>query len=151
MTPHYTLFIKNENGVLNQIGSEKRFAFGVTSTPILKSDEIGTLKQLDLVTEAVQQAILEAGIESLEDVKCVEVKAPWGVGGTLSKAASALGAAVALQEVSREDIKAESLNRDHSLYSNKTSVSAGQEQVAVKVIVMGNSTTSESDLYIGAG
>ncbi|WP_413375684.1 ring-opening amidohydrolase [Alkalihalobacillus sp. 1P02AB] len=151
MTPHYTLFIKKEKGESNQTGAEKRFAFGVASTPVLKKDEIGTLTQLDLVTEAVQKAMLEAGIESLDDVKCVEVKAPWGVGGTLSKAASALGAAVALQEVSREDIREDSLNQDHSLYSNKTSVSAGQEQVAARVIVMGNSKASESDLYIGAG
>ncbi|MFC0469183.1 ring-opening amidohydrolase [Halalkalibacter kiskunsagensis] len=151
MTPHYTLFIKSEDGETEGTTSEKRFAFGVASTSILQKDEIGTLAQVDLVTEAVNQAMADAGIESLDDVKCIEVKCPWGVGGSLAKAASALGAAVALQEVDREDITEDSLNKDHSLYSNKTSVSAGQEQVAARVIVMGNSSQSTSDCYIGAG
>lgn len=150
MTPHYTLFIKGD-GQVEQGSNEKRFAFGVASTPILKQEEIGTLKQVDLVTEAVENAMRAAKIESIADVKCVEVKCPWGDGGSLSKASSALGAAVALKEVAREKISQESINLDHSLFSLKTSVSAGQEQVSARVIVMGNSRFSSSDLYIGAG
>ncbi|GAE29825.1 ring-opening amidohydrolase [Halalkalibacter hemicellulosilyticus] len=150
MTPHYTLFIQEEGDKVHQF-NEKRFAFGVASTPVLDENEIGTLKQVDYVTEAVKQAMEQADIKSIDDVKCVEVKCPWGVGGSLSKAASALGSAVALEEVERESISQESLNRDHSLYSVKTSVSAGQEQVSARVIVMGNSTASSSDLYIGSG
>ncbi|OLO28142.1 amidohydrolase [Alkalihalophilus pseudofirmus] len=149
MTPHYTLFIEKEDEKPST--GDKRFAFGVADTRVLEKDEIGTLKQLDLVTEAVEKAMKAAGIESIEDVKCVEVKCPWGVGGSRAKAASALGSAVALKEIDREGITEASINEDHSLYSLKTSVSAGQEQVAARIIVMGNSSSSTSDLYIGAG
>ncbi|KYG30569.1 ring-opening amidohydrolase [Alkalihalobacillus trypoxylicola] len=151
MSPHYTLFISDEDQVgVDKNENEKRFAFGVSSTPRLNPEQIGTVAQIDLVSEAVKKAISEAEIE-LEDVKCVEIKCPWGEGGARSKAASALGAAVALNEVNREEISEESINTDHSLYSVKTSVSAGQEQVAVRVIVMGNSSKSTSSCYIGAG
>lgn len=151
MTPHFTLFIEGEEGSPPAPAVEKRFAFGVASTRKLKEEEIGTLAQVDLVSEAVKEAIGKAGIDSIEDVKCVEVKCPWGDGGSLSKASSALGSAVALQEIRREDVSEKSFNRDHTLYSQKTSVSAGQEQVAARVIVMGNSARSTSDLVIGAG
>ncbi|WP_062048348.1 ring-opening amidohydrolase [Bacillus sp. JCM 19034] len=150
MTPHYTLFIK-EDDCIEWVSEEKRFAFGVASTPILKRNEIGTVKQVDYVTEAVIQAMKEANIDSFEDVKCVEVKCPWGDGGSLAKAASALGSAIALKEIERHKVSQDSLNQDHSLFSLKTSVSAGQEQVSARVIVMGNSRSSSSDLYIGAG
>ncbi|WDF02219.1 ring-opening amidohydrolase [Shouchella hunanensis] len=149
MTPHFTLFLKKES---EQVGDgTKRFSFGVQSTRPLRKEEIGTLAQVDLVCEAVKAAIKEANIEQLEDVKCVEIKCPWGEGGSLSKAAAALGSAVALGEVDRSKLTEASVNRDHSLYSTKTSVSAGQEQVAARVIVMGNSVTSVSELKIGAG
>jgi cyanuric acid amidohydrolase len=148
MTPHYTVFIKKES-VIEQ--DEKRFAFGIASTPFLESAQIGTLKQVDLVTEAVKEAIKDAGITSVEDVKCVEVKCPWGEGGVMAKAASALGSAVALKEIDRKQLTESSINGDHSLYSEKTSVSAGQEQTSARIIVMGNALTSSSDLKIGAG
>ncbi|WP_332631770.1 ring-opening amidohydrolase [Halalkalibacter flavus] len=150
MTPHYTLFIKEESSE-GMPFNEKRFAFGVSSTPVLEKEQIGTLAQVDLVADAVAKAMEEAGIESLDDVKCVEVKCPWGEGGALAKASSALGVAVALKEVNREEVHEGSINNDHSLYSTKASVSAGQEQVAARVIVMGNSNKSSSNLYIGAG
>ncbi|ADU29498.1 ring-opening amidohydrolase [Evansella cellulosilytica] len=149
MTPHYTLFIEKED--VEKENKEKRFSFGVASTRVLLPEEIGTVAQVDLVADAVNKAMLEAGIESIDDVKCVEVKCPWGVGGSLAKATSALGSAVALKEVDREVIDEDSLNEDHSLFSVKTSVSAGQEQVAARVIVMGNSVKSTSNLYIGSG
>ncbi|WP_078393660.1 ring-opening amidohydrolase [Shouchella patagoniensis] len=149
MTPHFTLFIKQQSEKVRT--GEKRFSFGVASTRVLKKEEIGTLAQVNLVSEAVKEAMNEAGIKSIEDVKCVEVKCPWGVAGSLSKAASALGSAVALEEVNRALLTEASLNKDHSLFSSKTSVSAGQEQVAARIIVMGNSTESVSDLKIGAG
>lgn len=148
MTPHYTLFLKKES---KESHNDKRFAFGIASTPVLEPAQIGTLEQVDLVSEAVREAIKDAGITSVEDVKCVEVKCPWGVGGAMAKAASALGSAVALKEIDRKQLTEDAINRDHRLYSEKTSVSAGQEQTSARIIVMGNSTTSSSDLKIGAG
>jgi cyanuric acid amidohydrolase len=152
MSPHYSLFIRRESGVhAAQIESEKRFSFGVASTRALLPEEIGTLKQTDLVTEAVIAAMNDAGITDLADIHCVEIKCPWGVGGARSKASSALGVAVALGEVDREILTEGKINADHSLYSMKASVSAGQEQVACRVILMGNTNRSNSRLFIGSG
>ncbi|GAE27958.1 hypothetical protein JCM9140_4127 [Halalkalibacter wakoensis JCM 9140] len=78
MTPHYTLFIKEEAGK-EQDKKGKRFAFGVASTPVLEKDQIGTLAQVDLVADAVATAMADAGIASLDDVKCVEVKCHGGL------------------------------------------------------------------------
>lgn len=152
MSPHYTLFIKRESATdsVAQPGV-KRFVFGVASSRVLKPEEIGTLAQVDLAAEAVRAAMADAGLSSLEDVQCVEIKCPWGVGGTRSKAASALGSAVALGEVDREKITESGINGDHSLYSLKTSVSAGGEQTAVRVIVMGNKEGADSRLIAGSG
>ncbi|MGO4540947.1 ring-opening amidohydrolase [Paenibacillus sp. 2TAB19] len=150
MSPHYTLFVKRsgESAVTTE---EKRFVFGVASSRPLLAEEIGTQAQVDLTRETVLAAIADAGSLALEDVHCVEIKCPWGIGGTRSKAASALGSAVALREVERELISEASINGDHSLYSVKTSVSAGNEQYAVRVIVMGNAIGSESPLIVGSG
>ncbi|NOU67700.1 amidohydrolase [Paenibacillus sp. LMG 31461] len=150
MSPHYSLFISRESGAA-AAHSEKRFAFGVASTRALLPEEIGTLKQTDLVSEAVIAAMNDAGITDLADIHCVEIKCPWGVGGARSKASSALGVAVALGEVDREVLTESKINADHSLYSMKASVSAGQEQVACRVILMGNTKHSSSQLFIGSG
>jgi cyanuric acid amidohydrolase len=58
---------------------------------------------------------------------------------------------VALGEVNREVLTEGKINADHSLYSVKASVSAGQEQVACRVILMGNTESSTSRLFIGSG
>jgi cyanuric acid amidohydrolase len=152
MSPHYTLFLKRSKGTefVNQ-AQGKRFVFGVASTRKLEPTEIGTGVQVDLTAEAVKAAMADAGLSSMEDVHCVEIKCPWGIGGSRSKASSALGSAVALEEISRSSISEESINGDHSLYSLKTSVSAGGEQTAVRVIVMGNAEGATGELIIGSG
>ncbi|MFF2484588.1 ring-opening amidohydrolase [Paenibacillus sp. NPDC058071] len=150
MSPHYTVFLRSDSK-LGELLPGKRFSFGVASSRALRPEEIGTSIQVDIAAEAVRQAIADAGIDSLADVHCVEIKCPWGIGGARSKAASALGSAVALSEVDRERIQEDSINGDHSLYSLRTSVSAGGEQSAVRVIVMGNREGADSSLAIGSG
>jgi cyanuric acid amidohydrolase len=152
MSPHYSIFVRKEDEAgASYVKGEKRFAFGVASTRALLPEEIGTLKQTDLVAEAVKAAMKDAGIIDIADIHCVEIKSPWGIGGTRSKASSALGVAVALGEVNREVLTEGKINTDHSLYSVKASVSAGQEQVASRVILMGNTESSTSRLFIGSG
>jgi cyanuric acid amidohydrolase len=152
MSPHYSIFVRREDETGPfKVKGEKRFTFGVAATRTLLPEEIGTLKQTDLVAEAVKAAMKDAGIIDIADIHCVEIKSPWGAGGTRSKAASALGVAVALGEVNREVLTEDKINTDHSLYSLKASVSAGQEQVASRVILMGNTESSTSRLFIGSG
>ena len=171
MSPHYTLFLRSDvaggdggAAASSAIGAasddatgstgvntDKRFAFGVASSRVLLPEEIGTTVQLDVAAETVRAAIADSGITSLADVHCVEIKCPWGVGGARSKASSALGSAVALEEVDRARIDESAINGDHSLYSLRTSVSAGGEQTAVRVIVMGNRAGADSSLVVGSG
>jgi cyanuric acid amidohydrolase len=153
MSPHYTLFIKKPTvGASNIVSEEKvkRFVFGVASSRPLMPEEIGTEVQVDLTRDTVLAAMTDAGLH-MDDVHCVEIKCPWGIGGSRSKASSALGSAVALNEVNRSEITEQSINGDHSLFSLKTSVSAGNEQYAVRVIVMGNAFGSTSPLLVGSG
>ncbi|MFS0726816.1 ring-opening amidohydrolase [Paenibacillus sp. 1P07SE] len=155
MSPHYTLFIRSgaehASGTTVDPTGDKRFVFGVASSRVLLPEEIGTTVQIDVAAETVRAAIADSGITALEDVHCVEIKCPWGIGGARSKASSALGSAVALGEISREKIDEASINGDHSLYSLRTSVSAGGEQTAVRVIVMGNRAGADSKLVAASG
>jgi len=171
MSPHYTVFTKK---LLAEQGenTEKRFALGITNTPVLKPEEYGTLEQVRLVAEAVKAAMADAGIDNIEDVHCVEVKLPamtgarvndaksrgqrvvsedLGKASSLAKGASALGVAVALGEVNFADLKQEDICSNWNFYSNKASTSAGGEQVACRIVLMGNSTKSKSKYYVGSG
>lgn len=170
MSPHYTVFTRKE--VEGEESEEKSLALGIRTTRVLKPEEYGTLTQVHLVAEAVREAMEEAGIESIEDVECVEVKCPnltaariadaesrgqkvvsknFLEAGAKSKGASALGVALGLKEIKEEDLTEGSICSDWSLYSNVASTSAGNEQVACRVIVMGNSKKSVSKYRIGGG
>ena len=170
MSPHYTVFTQKE--VQAQPNGEKRLALGIKLTRVLLPEEYGTAVQVRLVAQAVREAMAEAGIEHISDVHCVEVKCPnltparladaaargqkcvssnFAEAGSKSKGASALGVALGLGEISEEQVTDEAICSDWSLYSNVASTSAGNEQVACKVIVMGNSTQSVSKYHIGSG
>jgi cyanuric acid amidohydrolase len=170
MSPHYTVFTRKK---VNQSKSnEKRLSIGIKITRELLPEEYGTKTQVLLVAQAVKEAMIEAGIEDIDDVHCVEVKCPnltfarlndalnrgkkcvstnFAEAGSKSKGASALGVAVALNEVNIYDVSDEVICSNFSLYSRVASTSAGNEQVACKVIVMGNSTQSCSKFKIGSG
>lgn len=173
MSPHYTVFVRKgvpESGTSSV--SDKRLAIGVANTRVLLPEEYGTLMQVKLAAEAVEQAIADAGITNLEDVHCVEIKCPamtpariadaeqrgaavvstnLNQASVMSKAASALGIALALKEISVEQVSNAAINADHSLSTDRGSVSAGGEQSACRVIVMGNSEKSVSRYRVGHG
>lgn len=168
MSPHYTVFTRKE--VEAEESSEKNLSIGIKVTRVLKPEEYGTVDQVKEVAEAVREAMEHAGIDSIDDVRCVEVKCPkidtpriqdaesrgvelytknMGEVASRSKASSALGVALALGEIKEEDLSNEAINSDWNLYSNVASTSAGEEQVACKVVVLGNSTKSVSPYKIG--
>jgi cyanuric acid amidohydrolase len=170
MTPHATFFVKKE--VPEGPSAQKRLVIGVKSTRVLLPEEYGTVVQVDEVDQAVQDAIEDAGITEVDDVHCVEVKLPAmtparvqdaksrgkevvstnpAAASSFAKGASALGVAVALGEVPRGELSDSSINRDWNFYSERASTSAGGEQVACRVIVIGNSTQSASKLVAGHG
>lgn len=172
MSPHYTVFTRKIVAAPAHPPSEKRLTVGIADTPVLLPEDYGTLTQVKLVAEAVEQAIAQAGITSLEDVHCVEVKCPamtparlndaerrgvqvvstnLGQASSMAKGACALGVGLALQEILPESLDNSVINRNHSLYTNKGSVSAGGEQSACRILVMGNSAHSVSQYRVGHG
>lgn len=171
MSPHYTVFTKKKLDETGP-GTEKRFALGIAQTRILKPEEYGTVTQISLVAEAVRRAMEDAGIDDVDDVHCVEVKLPamtaarvndalsrgqkvvstdLNQASSMAKGASALGVAVALGELDIRQIKQEDICRNWDLYSYKASTSAGGEQVACRIVLMGNSKYSRSKFYAGSG
>lgn len=156
MSPHIYLFIKKPGGTP---GKGKRLALGVASSRELKPEEYGTMIQVDLVADAVRQAMKGAGITDSSQIECVEIKCPAMtpariadtekrgqkvvngnpvVASSLAKGACALGVAVATGEVERSKLKDGMINVEKSLYSSVASTSAGGEQVACRVLVIGN-------------
>ena len=172
MSPHYTVFTRQTVAAPAEPPG-KRLSVGAANTRVLQPEEYGTLTQVNLVAEAVTAAIADAGITQLDDVHCVEVKCPamtparldaaaqkgasvvsqnLGQASSLSKGASALGIALALKEIPAEKLTDDSvINRDRHLYTQRGSVSAGGEQSACRVLVMGNSERSTSAYRVGHG
>ncbi len=172
MSPHYTIFTRHTVPAPQRPPVTKRLSVGVANTRALLPEEYGTRTQVELVAAAVAAAIAEAQIESVEDVHCVEIKCPamtparvqdmqdrnatpvsfnLGQASSRSKGSSALGIAVALDEVNLDQIQTDLINQDPSLYTLKGSVSAGGEQSACRVLVMGNSSRSTSRFRVGHG
>ncbi len=67
----------------------------------------------------------------------------------LSRAASALGVAVALGEVDRARLTEEAIGRDWSLYSSRASTSAGVELEDHEIVVLGTAPGWTGPLRIG--
>lgn len=170
MSPHYTVFTRKFVEAPSK--GEKRLALGIKTTRVLLPEEYGTRTHVLLVAQAVKEAMAEAGITDINDVKCVEVKCPnltaariqdaqsrgqkvvstnFADAGAKSKGASALGVALALGEINDEDVTDAAICSNWNLYSKVASTSAGNEQVACKVILMGNSETAVSAFKAGSG
>jgi cyanuric acid amidohydrolase len=156
MSPHIVLFVRRPAA---RAGTGKRLALGVASTRPLLPEEYGTMVEVDLVADAVREAMRDAGIADASQIECVEVKCPAmtpariadaerrgrqvvdqnpAVASSLAKGACALGVAVATGEVERGRLEDGVINVDKSLYSSVASTSAGGEQVACRVLVIGN-------------
>lgn len=172
MSPHYTVFTRKSVAAPDRPPAGKRLTIGTANTRVLKPEEYGTLTQIKLVAAAVEAAIADAGITDLADVHCVEVKCPamtparledaaqrgvavlstnLGQASSLSKGASALGIALGLQEIPETKLVEGMVNRDRLLYTDRGSVSAGGEQSACRILVMGNSERSISPYRVGHG
>lgn len=144
-------------------------AVGSARTRDLRPEEIGRLAQVDLVADAVGQAMATAGIASVRDVHYVQIKCPLltaervaaaeARGETvattstlksmgMSRGASALGVAVALGELRRADLSDAAIGVDTALWSKVASASAGIELLDNEVVVLGMSAAWSGDLAI---
>lgn len=159
LSPHLNVFTREAVTTPQQWG----LALGTGRTRDFLPEEIGTLTMVDAVASAVQAALNEAAIDPA-DAHFVQIKCPLitanqltGSGQTgssyqsmaLSRAASALGIAVALGEIDRSALTQSDIGKNYSLYSAVASTSAGIELRHCEVFVLGNSPQSASDLLVG--
>ncbi|MTI94655.1 MAG: ring-opening amidohydrolase [Firmicutes bacterium] len=168
MTPHATIFAQSEEKA--SAPAEPGLSIGVAFTRDFLPEELGTMTQVEEVAKAVEAAMAEARIDSVSDVHFVQIKCPLLTSERIndalkrgrkvvvsdtyksmgySRAASALGIALALGEVNKEQLADEKIASDWSLYSALASTSAGVELENCEIILMGNSRHSVSKYKIG--
>jgi cyanuric acid amidohydrolase len=168
LSPHFTVFTRRWVAEA-PAGLGKRLVVGVAHTRAFLPEELGRTAQVDATAEAVAEAMRDAGIESADDVHFVQVKCPLLTAAKVSAAlargaapvthdsyesmgysrgASALGVAVALGEVAREEVCDASVMSDWRLFSARASASAGIELEDNVVIVLGEAQGSASAFRI---
>jgi cyanuric acid amidohydrolase len=165
MAPHWLVLERGEG----EGRAGPALAIGSAHTADLLPEQIGRLRQVDMVATGVRNAMRDAQIADPADVHFVQVKCPLltlarvaeaqarGVRAAtrdtlksmgLSRAASALGIAVALGEIDRDKIAEEAIGADASLWSARASASAGIELMGHEIVVLGMSNAWSGPLAI---
>jgi cyanuric acid amidohydrolase len=168
LSPHFTVF--SRQWVNTQTPSPNlRLVVGVAQTRDFAPWEMGRMAQIHATAQAVKAAMQEAQIEQAADVHFVQIKCPLLTMDKIraaqqhghdtvthdtyesmgySRAASALGVALALGEVTTTQLSDEAVMRDMSLYSSTASASSGIELENNVVVVLGMSRAGQSNLAI---
>jgi cyanuric acid amidohydrolase len=165
MAPHWVVFERAPGDGR----SGPSLAIGRALTAALPFEQLGRLVQVDQVAAGVRVAMDDAGIDDPADVHFVQIKCPLliaqrvaeadrrGVAVAtrdtlksmgLSRAASALGAAVALGEIKRDALCDSDIGANWSLWSGRASASAGIELLNHEIVVMGMSSAWSGPLAI---
>jgi cyanuric acid amidohydrolase len=170
LSPHITVFTRR-NVIDRQPAaiSGKRLSIGMAHTRDFLPEELGRGAQIQETAKAVAAAMADAGITDPQDVHFVQIKCPLLTSDRVeaasargcktvtnssygsmaySRGASALGVAVALEEIESE-VSDEHVLRRFDLFSSVASTSAGIELMRNVVIVLGNSESSASPFEIG--
>ncbi len=168
LSPHFLVFAVVPDTAPPRPGI-RALALGTARTGAFAAEEIGRRPQISATAAAVRAAMRQAGIDDPSDVHYVQVKCPLltrariavahGSGASvateatyasmgLSRAASALGVAVALGEVAAEAATDAAVGREFALFSQRASTSAGVELLENQVLVVGNSASWSGDLMI---
>jgi cyanuric acid amidohydrolase len=165
MAPHWVVFER----AADEGTKGPALAIGRAHTPALPFEHLGRLAQVDQVAAGVRAAMADAGIDDQAHVHFVQVKCPLLVAHRiaeadrrgavvatrdtlksmgLSRAASALGAAVALGEIERLAISDADIGANWALWSGRASASAGIELLNHEIVVMGVSSAWSGPLAI---
>lgn len=173
LSPHQTVFTRRPAQAAPDAGTPiagaKRLTLGIAFTRDFLPEEIGRRAQIEETAAAVQQAMRDAGIASIEDLHFVQVKCPLLTPGRIaaarargcepvtadtyesmgySRGASALGIALATGEADLTALNDAAVLHDWSLSSGVASVSAGIEVEHNVVIALGMSAEATSELVI---
>jgi cyanuric acid amidohydrolase len=170
LSPHATLFTRKAQSGSNN--GQPRLAMGIAMTRDLLPEEVGTLAQVNLVADAVREALAQAGISNPADVHYVQVKGPLltpvsiadadkrgaqlvtrdpNGSKSYARSAMALGVAVALGEVDAAAVDGAAIARRMDLFSSVASTSAGGELTNCEILLFGNSPSASSDFVISHG
>ena len=144
-------------------------AIGTAFTRNFMPEEVGRMAMVHEVEAATKRAIASAILDSIDDVHFVQVKCPLLTSERItdahsrhkdvitedtyasmgySRGASALGVALALEEIDKAEITLTSIGHDWSLFSSRASASAGVELLNCEIIVLGNSNAWVGDNII---
>jgi cyanuric acid amidohydrolase len=170
LSPHFTVFTRRW---LDEAAPARhtapRLVIGTAHTRDFAPHEIGRTAQIQATAQAVREAMLQAGIQHVKDVHFVQVKCPLLTSTKVqqaltkgletatrdtyesmgySRGASALGVALALEEVPAAKVNDAAVLRDWSLYSGRASASAGIELDHNVVIVLGEAPGAASPYRI---
>lgn len=170
LSPHFTVFTRRWLDEATPVRhSAPRLVIGTAHTRDVAPHEIGRMAQIEATAHAVREAMLQAGIQRVEDVHFVQVKCPLLTSTKVrhalsqgiepvtrdtyesmgySRGASALGVALALEEVPAAKVSDAAVLRDWSLYSGRASASAGIELDHNVVIVLGEAPGAASPYRI---
>jgi cyanuric acid amidohydrolase len=165
MAPHWLVFER----AAGDASKGPSLAIGRAHTPALPFEHLGRLTQVDQVAAGVRVAMRDAGIDDAGDMHFVQVKCPLLAAQRvaeadrrgaavatrdtlksmgLSRAASALGVAIALGEIDRAKLSETDIGATWSLWSGRASASAGIELVNHEIVVMGMSSSWSGPLAI---
>ena len=168
ISPHFTVFAKKQTDGAGK--GEKRLAIGISVTRKFKPEEIGRMPMVKEVADKVKVAMEDAKISDPNDIHFVQIKCPLLTSSKIkdaldrgktvatddtlksmgySRAASALGIALALGEIKEERLDDDVIYAKRDLYSKVASTSAGVELDVCEIVVLGNSNQSVSNLRIG--
>jgi cyanuric acid amidohydrolase len=168
VTPHMVVFCKNGMKA-SQKQPRKSLTIAIGHTQEFRPEEIGRMPQIEETARVIKRVMSEAQIERESDVHLIQMKGaipPFTMEqeNTLlksgkqmradmaySRGASALAAALALNEVRKEDINDDVVLNDFRFFSSVASCSAKPGLTRTEVIVFGNSAYTDGDLEIGHG
>jgi cyanuric acid amidohydrolase len=119
MSPHVTYFVRST--------APTGLAIGVARSGRLPAEDLGRMAQVRSVAELVDRALHAAGTDTLAQVHLVSVKCPTPDttrSAVLSRAASALGVALAIGEVAADGVSEATILGDFATYTRVGSVSS---------------------------
>jgi len=162
LSPHMIVFAVTEDAGPKPSG--KRLAIGTGFTRDFSAVEIGRSAQIQETAAAVRAAMRRAGLTDPKDVHYIQVKCPLLTAERaegqdvvcvdtyesmgFSRGASALGVAVALDEIEASQATDGVICTDWSLHSGVASTSAGIELMRNEIMVLGNAEGWGGDLAI---
>ena len=170
LSPHATVFVRRPvHSAAERLPSEPGLMIAAGRSATLPPEHLGTIKQAEQVADTVRQCLRQGEI-ARADVAYVQVKCPLLTAArikdaasrgaavatedtyhsmALSRAAAALGVALALVEVTAQHLDGVTIGKAPHLYSAVASASAGIELDHHEVFVLGQSLLATGDLRIG--